>query len=185
MAFRAVLDACVLIPFTLRDTLLRLAEVELYDAVWSDRILEEVRRNLASVGLSDDQVDGLLECLRVAFEEACADENQIAALESSMGVDEGDRHVLAAAVAAGAEVIVTNNLRHFVGAEAHGVGAIHPDAFLCDLFEVDPHAVIDVLRRQAEENHKPDTDIEGLIEFLAERSGVPNFAERVREALDD
>src|SRR5437868_1639133 len=49
-AFKVVLDACVLYPQTLRDLLLRLALAGLYSARFSERILEEVRRNLVSGG---------------------------------------------------------------------------------------------------------------------------------------
>jgi hypothetical protein len=43
----AVLDACVLIPASLRDTLLRLAETpRLYTPKWSAEIWVEVERNL-------------------------------------------------------------------------------------------------------------------------------------------
>ncbi|TDB80270.1 PIN domain-containing protein [Micromonospora sp. KC721] len=41
----AVLDACVLVPSVLADTLLRCAEQDLYRPVWSRAILDEVRRN--------------------------------------------------------------------------------------------------------------------------------------------
>ncbi len=37
MPFAAVLDASVLYPLPLRDTLLRIADTELYDAYWSAR----------------------------------------------------------------------------------------------------------------------------------------------------
>jgi hypothetical protein len=57
MPFRAVLDANVLFPFSLRDTLLRLAEPEptpapapLYVPLWSDRILDEMTRNWSRTG---------------------------------------------------------------------------------------------------------------------------------------
>lgn len=46
MPFAVVLDASVLYPLPLRDTLLRVAETELYDPLWSARILDEVMRNL-------------------------------------------------------------------------------------------------------------------------------------------
>ena len=44
---KAVLDACVLIPMPLADTLLRLAErPRLYSPQWTDMIMREVSRNL-------------------------------------------------------------------------------------------------------------------------------------------
>ncbi|MBW6469426.1 MAG: hypothetical protein ACNA76_08080 [Anaerosomatales bacterium] len=43
MALRVVLDACVLYPVALRDSLLRLAELDLLQIVWSMRILDEMR----------------------------------------------------------------------------------------------------------------------------------------------
>ena len=46
MAFPALLDACVLVPAALRDTLLRAADAYLYRALWSEDILTEVARVL-------------------------------------------------------------------------------------------------------------------------------------------
>lgn len=39
--YTALLDACVLVPIALADTLLRVAERELYRPLWSERILGE------------------------------------------------------------------------------------------------------------------------------------------------
>ena len=45
--YRVLLDACVLIPMPLADTLLRMAEApRLYLPKWSQSILDEVTRNL-------------------------------------------------------------------------------------------------------------------------------------------
>ncbi len=41
--YTAVLDACVLVPIALADTLLRVAEKGLYRPLWSDRILGEAQ----------------------------------------------------------------------------------------------------------------------------------------------
>jgi len=48
---RAVLDANVLFPFTLRDTLLRAAAEGCFQAYWSERILDEATRNLVETGV--------------------------------------------------------------------------------------------------------------------------------------
>ena len=58
MPFAAVLDASVLYPLPLRDTLLRIAETELYDAYWSARILDEVVRNLVADGRATEEQPG-------------------------------------------------------------------------------------------------------------------------------
>ena len=46
----ALLDANVLFPFTLRDTLLRAAAAGLFQVRWSDEILTETTRNLVAKG---------------------------------------------------------------------------------------------------------------------------------------
>jgi hypothetical protein len=55
--FPVVLDACVLIPLPLADTLLRLAAgPRLYLPKWTDQIMTEVSRNLQeNLGLSVEQ----------------------------------------------------------------------------------------------------------------------------------
>jgi hypothetical protein len=54
--FVVVVDACVLIPVTLCDTLLRAASADLFQLRWSAQILEETRRNLVSkLGLTEEQ----------------------------------------------------------------------------------------------------------------------------------
>jgi hypothetical protein len=71
MLFAVVLDASVLYPLPLRDTLLRVAEIELYAPYWSQRILDEVARNLISdVRASEQQARNLIDAMRDAFDEA-------------------------------------------------------------------------------------------------------------------
>ena len=53
--FVVVVDANVLYPFTLRDTLLRAAADEFYQVRWSAPILDEMERNLVSDGATTAQ----------------------------------------------------------------------------------------------------------------------------------
>lgn len=45
----ALLDACVLVPITLADTLLCVAERELYRPLWSERILAEAADDVLDI----------------------------------------------------------------------------------------------------------------------------------------
>jgi hypothetical protein len=63
--FAVVLDACVLYPLPLRDTLLRVAQQSLYAVRWSRRILDEVTRNLIEDRrATPDQAKGLVDAMQ-------------------------------------------------------------------------------------------------------------------------
>jgi predicted nucleic acid-binding protein len=180
MPFSAVLDANVLYPFSLRDTLLRLAELELYTPLWSERILEETTRNLVAHQITTEQAARIEQAMRTAFEEAEVDPAEIERLEPAMTNHPKDGHVLAAAVAADSELIVTFNLADFPpeACEPVGVEAIHPDEFLLDLHDLNPDAVRAALEQQAADLHAPWT-LEQLLGALA-TAGVPRFAHTIR-----
>ena len=182
MPFSAVLDANTLYPFSLRDTLLRLAELELYTPLWSGRILEEMRRNLVERPITEEQADRLAAAMRDAFEEAEVDTTELERREPDMTNDPKDRHVLAAAVASGSELIVTFNLDDFPAhaCEPLGVAAIHPDDFLLDLHRVGPGIVRAVLDQQAADLNPP-WPLDQLLHAL-EIAGVPRFAAAVHAA---
>lgn len=52
---RVFLDTCVLFPAHLRDTVLRLAEADLIQPLWSADVLAELHRNLAAAYGDDAQ----------------------------------------------------------------------------------------------------------------------------------
>src|SRR5438874_9992279 len=96
-SFKVVLDACVIFPASLRDTLLRAADAGLYRLHLTDDILEEVRRNLISQrGIVEDKAQQLVDVIKEYFPEAFVTEHKL--LIASMPNNEKDRHVLAAAV---------------------------------------------------------------------------------------
>jgi len=95
-----------------------------------------------------------------------------------------DRHVLAAAVTAGAQSIVTDNLRD-VQAHAlapYDIEAQSPDAFLTDLFGLDPEAMIRIIHEQSRATIRPHLSVDTIMDHLA-RDGASRFAGIVRSAL--
>lgn len=140
----AIYDANVLYPNTLRDVLIRIDIIGLVQAKWTDRILDETFDNLKAnrQDLSAQQLDRTRGLMNAAIRDVnVVDyEHRINGLDLP---DPDDRHVLAAAIEAKAELIVTKNLKDFplhVVAE-FGIQALHPDEFLLNLFDVSPSAL--------------------------------------------
>jgi hypothetical protein len=100
-----------------------------------------------------------------------------------MANDEGDRHVLAAAKAVGAEIVVTFNLAHFAEEHTspHGIEAIHPDEFLQSQLSLDSQVVLNVLRKQAAAFDSPPWTLRMLLDAL--RESVPIFIGRVEQLI--
>lgn len=179
MPFAAVLDASVLYPLPLRDTLLRVAETELYDPYWSARILDEVVRNLVADGrASDEQARRLANAMTAAFDGAAVPQDAIDQLESAMT---NDRHVLAAAIVSDAEAVVTLNLKDFPpeACSPFGVEPVHPDVFLLDLYGLANQEVYDAVVRQATALTRPPMTLDELLDRLAVTA--PSFAQALRE----
>lgn len=181
MPFAAILDASVLYPLPLRDTLLRVAEIELYDPYWSERILAEVTHNLIlDRRATEEQASNLTNAMRSAFDSATVPEDAIAQLESAMANDPKDRHVLAAAVASDAQAVVTLNLKHFpnTACQPLAIEPLHPDNFLLDLYNLDSDGILTVLERQAATLTRPPMTINDLLHRLSVT--VPSFAQTLR-----
>jgi predicted nucleic acid-binding protein len=182
VAFSALLDTCVLYPAYLCDCLLRLAEAEAYRPLWSSDILVELRRNVIEAGIPADRVDRRIANMSQSFPDAMVTGYE--SLVNGMANDPKDRHVLAAAVRANAEVIVTFNVRDFPGSALKpcDIVAIHPDDFLLDQLDLYPSLTIGVLRRQAASYRREPTTVGRLLPLL-ERAGLPRFTAEVRRHL--
>ncbi|WP_332255686.1 RSP_2648 family PIN domain-containing protein [Thiosulfatihalobacter marinus] len=152
---RAVLDTCVIYPTVMREVLLGVAATGAYRPLWSARILEEWARAARKLGpTGETQARGEIALLRAAWPDS--EVTWKPSLEDRLWLpDDADRHVLAAAIAGSADVIVTLNARDFpknILAE-EGLTRIDPDAFLRRIFDDAPDAVSGVcetVRREAE-----------------------------------
>ncbi len=182
MPFVVVLDTCVLYPAHLRDTLLRLAERDLYER-------SGLRTSSTSCGEISSQL-GSGQTPSIDSSCRCAKRFPMpkfpATARSSTGsrVDPKDRHVLAAAVRSDASAIVTFNEGDFpaVSVQPFEIEVIHPDAFLLDQLDLARDTVIDELRQQAAANRQIPKTVPDILDALA-RAGASSFADEVRRAI--
>ncbi|MCL6564699.1 MAG: PIN domain-containing protein [Firmicutes bacterium] len=184
-AFVAFLDACVLFPPNLRDVIVTVAEVGICQIRWSPDVLDELQRTVvrrAKVENADTAEWGAQYLRRVmeeAFPDAMVDRALYEWLIDAMPNDPKDRHVLAAAIASGADVLVTANQKHFAVPPGFCRLEIqHPDAFLGHQLELAPREFFEALQQLATERRAPMDSVPAILESL--RKTVPRFARQAK-----
>lgn len=178
MPVTAVLDACVLYPAPLRDLLLHLAAAGVFRARWTAQIHAEwmtaVERD------RPDLADGRLDRTRALMDRAVPGamvEGHLALIPTLTLPDPEDRHVLAAAIGSGADVIVTSNLRDFPAAVLAGWGlvAMPPDPFIGGLLRSERDQVLAAMRRHRAALVRPPSTPDAYIGALR-RQGLQSTA---------
>jgi hypothetical protein len=93
-------------------------------------------------------------------------------IESLSLPDPDDRHVLAAAIRAGASAIVTYNLRDFPAAELdkYNIEAIHPDDFILHQIHLSESKVLQAARTHRARLKNPPKSIEDYLATLEAQS---------------
>lgn len=176
-----VLDACVLVPIRLATTLLWLAEHGLFQPLWSEQILDEVRRNLPKLGIDPGKAARRVDLMRDSFgnEALVSDFDH---LIDQLTCDPKDRHVLAAAIQGGADTIATFNLQDFPydSVEPYRIRVVTPELLLGELLAARPTEVISTLREEIRAFGQPPLTLD---EFLATLTPtVPRFANLASDA---
>lgn len=146
---KLLLDTCVLYPTVMREMLLGVAEVGAFEPLWSAEIEGEwahtAEKHQAGARVFAEGEIAMLNARwpngRVRYGEG---------LKARLWLpDQGDIHVLAAAIAGSAEAIITLNKKDFpvqILAE-EGLGLMDPDAYLRGVFAADPDMVTSVAER--------------------------------------
>lgn len=182
-SFSAVYDACVLYPAPLRDLLLQLALTDLYRAHWTDDIHDEWTRNVLAnrEDLTKDQLQRTRE-LMDAHVRDCLVTGYQSLIPALQLPDENDRHVLAAAIRSGADVIVTYNLKDFppdcLG--EFGIEAQHPDEFITHLIDLAPSKICGAAKKIRARLKKPPRTVKEYLEVL-EKQQLPETVAKLRE----
>jgi len=183
--FVVVYDACVLYPAPLRDFLMRLATAGLFCAKWTDAIHDEWIRNVLA---ERPELEASLQRTRRLMDRAvpdCRVEGYEPLIEGLELPDASDRHVLAAAIRAGAQAIITHNLRDFPpeALSPFGIEALHPDTFVLQQMELHEAAVVETARKHRAALVNPPKAVDAYLETLAAQDLVAS-ANRLREFSD-
>lgn len=140
---KVLLDTCVLYPTVLREVLLHCAAQGLFQPLWSDRILGEWYRAAEKLGpLGQLQAQSDIALAKQRFPNATL--HNYEHLQSRLYLpDPADIHVLAAAIAGSADLIITFNAkdfpRHTLAEE--GLKRLDPDQFLYGLWQTNPDKI--------------------------------------------
>jgi len=183
----AVIDACILYPFHLRNIVVQAAVDRLFEARWTDAIHEEWIRSLA-VDLPAIPIERLHATRRLM--------NDALPMAMVRGYEEhvprvilpdsNDRHVVAAAISAKASFILTWNLRHFPEEELtkFSLRGMTPDEFLSGLFDKVPVLAIGSLANARQNLSKSRVSGADFIDILANQK-LTQLAKRVESHVSD
>ena len=181
--YTALLDANVLYPMLLRDTLLSLAVAGLYHARWTAAIHAEWTRHLAA---KQPHMAAALPAIALQMNRAvpdCLVTGYEGLVDSIALPDPDDRHVVAAAIAGHADVIVTFNLKDFPreAVAPFGVDVQHPDEFVMNQLQLHKLAALSAIRKMRARWKNPERTAAELIAAMEQR-GLPLSADMLREA---
>ena len=183
--YTALLDACVLFPVAVCDSLMSVAATGLYAPKWTQRIEDEWTRSLEQ---KSGRPPGSYNVRRDAMRDAAPDWE--VPEQASMRIapclqlpDPDDVHVLAAAIAGHADCIVTANLKDFPddALAPFGIQVIHPDEFLIAQMDLDSLSVLAAFKEQRARLNNPAYTPSAFADAL-ERNALVLTAQRLREA---
>ena len=165
--FTVVYDACVLYPAPLRSFLMYLAVTDLYHARWTNDIHEEWMRNVVKdhANIGREQVEHIRDLMNLHVRDSLVTGYE-PLISGLMLPDPDDRHVFAAAILSGADIIVTFNLKDFPeeALQKYRIQAQHPDEFLRCLLDLAPNVVCDAAKKHRSSLKNPPMSVE---EYLA------------------
>lgn len=182
MGFVVLYDANVLYPSTLRDLLIRLAQAGLVQAKWTDKILDEVFDNLTANrrDLDPTRLARTRELMNRAVRDGLVQGYE--PIEHGLDLpDPDDHHVLAAAIKAKAQVLVTRNIRDFPEAAVQqwDIDVKSPDDFVLDQLDLSRETVYGAVQRIADSWTSPPGTVADVLDRL-ENDGLVRSAASLR-----
>lgn len=189
----ALLDTSVLWPGLQRDFLLSQHIQGAYRAVWSEAILEELEYHealkLKKRGVAEREAEQRAHALIAQMREHFSDSTVHGweGLEGTFGLpDSDDEHVVAAAVVGGADVIVTENRKHFPAElMPTGIDVLGAAEFARNTVDLSPRGAIAAVDEIVARSGRlgPQLTREGALDVLEARYGMVEAVRAMREYL--
>ncbi|MFF3225224.1 PIN domain-containing protein [Nocardia suismassiliense] len=179
-----LVDANVLYSRTLRDWLALLyLHGEMFEVMWTDDIMAEFHYHLRKRNpfLDDAQVGGIRRRLEGVFKTGRVSGYTVDA--NGVYPDPGDAHVHCAAVHGNADILLTNNVKHFREIDDLPYEIYSADEFFELVDDAAPHAVLVVTKEQLIYHVRRSGNGSVSLPEMLKRAGAPLFAERVRQHL--
>ena len=180
-------DANVLYARVLRDYLLYAAEYRAIAVAWSAQILQETVDHLVMnrSGFTRAAADALVAAVTNTFPYAQRDPQpeHFARIQHLALPDEGDRHVIAAALAAESDIVCTENTADFPDdlATEFGFVVLTPDRLLCRLIAEFP-AIMRLVHETSVANLPGATDTSTFAALR--KANAPQAAEAMKGLLN-
>jgi len=181
--FKAVLDTNVIFPVVIRDLLFWFAFYDLYTPKWSSNIFDEWKSVMIRKGVDDDEATKRVNRANLAFPDAQV-QNYEPLIPTFNLPDEKDNHIMAAAVKANADVIVTNNLKDFPSEclERYGIKAISADDFLTDIIDLNHDTAIKAFKELVLNKKNPEMNEYQVLDSFR-RNGLNETADYLHSLL--
>jgi predicted nucleic acid-binding protein len=181
--FTCVLDANVIYPLWIRDLLLWFAHHDLYTPKWSQHIFDEWLEVMIRKGVPEVEAKKRTSMVNEAFPDALV-QNYEPLIETLTLPDIKDRHVLAAAIKTNANLIVTNNLKHFPKDYLSSIGLSAKDAddFLTDIIDLNHSASIKAFRDMVMNKKNPPLDDYQILNIFR-KNGLKNTADYIHALI--
>jgi predicted nucleic acid-binding protein len=169
--YTAFIDACALAGALQRNLILTLAEAEFLRVRWSEKVLDETQTAIEAIVAKKGDPDPARAAIRArgameqAFEDAIVEDFEDFLAACAVLPDQKDAHVLAAALKTKANVLVTENLKHFPSEQfaAFGLDVRTTDEFIADTIMLDEGRAVPAVRRMRERFLKPTLTADELL----------------------
>lgn len=181
--FTCVLDTCVIYPIDIRDVLLWFAHFDLFRPKWSQTIFDELHKVMIEKGMPPEKATKQIQRINTAFPDAMV--NNYEELITTLSLpDKKDCHVLAAAIKSDANLIVTNNLKHFDNdyLAKFGLYAKNADDFITDTIDLNTEVAKEAFMTMVAHRTNPSLDEYQVLDILRNR-GLTNAADYLHSLI--